>query len=145
MAGKFEAFVDSDSSFRFRLLAPDGAVMAVSGPYQDKAALAAGIAVVRECAGTGLVTDLCSTPGPQPARHPPASLLRRRNRPRLHHGPSATTSASPPEGTPLFSPRARGGRAPGPAGPPRSADPKKFSKFFRWRVTLYVPAAITPM
>ncbi|MFJ6284560.1 YegP family protein [Pseudarthrobacter oxydans] len=60
MAGKFEAFVDSDSSFRFRLLAPDGAVMAVSGPYQDKAALAAGIAVVRECAGTGLVTDLCS-------------------------------------------------------------------------------------
>ena len=63
MAGKFEAFVDSDSSFRFRLLAPDGAVMAVSGPYQDKAALAAGIAAVRECAGTGLVTDLCSTPG----------------------------------------------------------------------------------
>ncbi|GGI92774.1 YegP family protein [Pseudarthrobacter scleromae] len=60
MAGKFEAFVDSDSSFRFRLLAPDGAVMAVSGPYQDKAALAAGIAAVRECAGTGLVTDLCS-------------------------------------------------------------------------------------
>ncbi|MDT0170731.1 YegP family protein [Pseudarthrobacter sp. BRE9] len=59
MAGKFEAFIDADSFFRFRLLAPDGAVVAVSGPYQDKQALAAGIAAVRECAGTGLVTDLC--------------------------------------------------------------------------------------
>lgn len=59
MAGKFEAFVDSDSFFRFRLLAPDGTVMAVSGPFEDKSALAAGIAAVRECAGTGLVTDLC--------------------------------------------------------------------------------------
>ncbi|MDQ0827388.1 uncharacterized protein YegP (UPF0339 family) [Arthrobacter sp. B2I5] len=59
MAGKFEAFIDADSFFRFRLLAPDGAVVAVSGPYRDKQALAAGIAAVRECAGTGLVTDLC--------------------------------------------------------------------------------------
>jgi uncharacterized protein YegP (UPF0339 family) len=59
MAGKFEAFLDPESYFRFRLLAPDGEVMAVSGPFQDKAALAAGIAAVRECAGTGLVTDLC--------------------------------------------------------------------------------------
>ncbi|BCW74257.1 DUF1508 domain-containing protein [Arthrobacter sp. NicSoilB11] len=59
MAGKFEAFIDADSLFRFRLLAPDGAVVAVSGPYHDKQALAAGIAAVRECAGTGLVTDLC--------------------------------------------------------------------------------------
>ncbi|WP_350000838.1 DUF1508 domain-containing protein [Pseudarthrobacter sp. WHRI 8279] len=70
MAGKFEAFVDADSSFRFRLLAPDGAVMAVSGPYPDKAALAAGIAAVRECAGTGLVTDLC--PAGVAARQAPA-------------------------------------------------------------------------
>ncbi|WP_458780916.1 YegP family protein [Arthrobacter sp. D3-16] len=59
MAGKFEAFVDQDSFFRFRLLAPDGSVMAVSGPFEDKAALVSGIAAVRECAGTGLVTDLC--------------------------------------------------------------------------------------
>lgn len=66
MAGKFEAFIDADSFFRFRLLAPDGAVVAVSGPYQDKQALAAGIAAVRECAGTGLVTDLC--PGGVEAR-----------------------------------------------------------------------------
>ncbi|TLM75058.1 YegP family protein [Pseudarthrobacter sp. NamB4] len=59
MAGRFEAFIDAESHFRFRLVAPDGAVVAVSGPYADKAALAAGISSVRECAGTGLVTDLC--------------------------------------------------------------------------------------
>lgn len=59
MAGKFEVFLDSDSRFRFRLTAPDGTVMAVSGAFGDKTALAAGIAAVRECAGTGLVTDLC--------------------------------------------------------------------------------------
>ncbi|MDQ0870588.1 uncharacterized protein YegP (UPF0339 family) [Arthrobacter sp. V1I9] len=70
MAGKFEAFVDQESFFRFRLLAPDGAVMAVSGPFEDKAALAAGIAAVRECAGTGLVTDLC--PAGAVARPAPA-------------------------------------------------------------------------
>lgn len=72
MAGKFEAFIDADSFFRFRLLAPDGAVIAVSGPFEDKAAVAAGIAAVRECAGTGLVTDLCpagtvARPAPAPA------------------------------------------------------------------------------
>ncbi|MFF2346458.1 YegP family protein [Pseudarthrobacter sp. NPDC058119] len=72
MAGKFEAFVDADSFFRFRLLAPDGAVIATSGPFEDKAAVVAGIAAVRECAGTGLVTDLCpagalSRPAPVPA------------------------------------------------------------------------------
>jgi uncharacterized protein len=70
MAGKFEAFVDHDSFFRFRLLAPDGTVMAVSGPFDSKSALAAGIAAVRECAGTGLVTDLC--PAGPVARQAPA-------------------------------------------------------------------------
>ncbi len=71
MAGKFEAFVDQDSYFRFRLLAPDGTVMAVSGPFEDKASLAAGISAVRECAGTGLVTDLC--PAGAVARTAPAA------------------------------------------------------------------------
>jgi uncharacterized protein YegP (UPF0339 family) len=70
MAGKFEAFIDQDSFFRFRLLSPDGAVMAVSGPFDNKSALAAGIAAVRECAGTGLVTDLC--PAGTVARQAPA-------------------------------------------------------------------------
>ena len=59
MAGKFEVFLDPESMFRFRLLGPDGAIMAVSEAFGDKAALVAGIAAVRECAGTGLVTDLC--------------------------------------------------------------------------------------
>jgi uncharacterized protein YegP (UPF0339 family) len=58
MAGIFEVFLDSDSLFRFRLKAPDGTVVAVSGAFEDKPAVAAGIAAVRECAGTGLVTDL---------------------------------------------------------------------------------------
>ncbi|MHA7290827.1 YegP family protein [Arthrobacter sp. MDT3-24] len=72
MAGKFEVFLDSDSRFRFRLKAPDGTVVAVSGAFEDKSAVAAGIAAVRECAGTGLVTDLCpaakvAPPAPAPA------------------------------------------------------------------------------
>ncbi|CAM3236050.1 hypothetical protein PSET11_00482 [Arthrobacter ulcerisalmonis] len=60
MAGHFEVFVDAESMFRFRLLAPDGTVMAVSERFVDKPAVAAGIAAIRECAGTGLVTDLSS-------------------------------------------------------------------------------------
>jgi uncharacterized protein YegP (UPF0339 family) len=69
MAGMFEVFLDSDSLFRFRLKAPDGAVMAVSGAFRDKSAVAAGIAAVRECAGMGLVTDLSAGPRDQ---HAPA-------------------------------------------------------------------------
>jgi uncharacterized protein len=72
MAGKFEAFVDQDSFFRFRLLAPDGTIMAVSGPFDSKSSLAAGITAVRECAGTGLVTDLC--PAGTVARQAPAAV-----------------------------------------------------------------------
>jgi uncharacterized protein YegP (UPF0339 family) len=75
MAGKFEAFVDSDSFFRFRLLAPDGRVMAVSGPFDDKSALAAGISAVRECAGTGLVTDLCPAGAVTRSAAAPASAV----------------------------------------------------------------------
>ncbi|MGX1162554.1 hypothetical protein FBY31_3385 [Arthrobacter sp. SLBN-100] len=77
MAGKFEAFVDHDSFFRFRLLAPDGTIMAVSGPFDSKSSLAAGIAAVRECAGTGLVTDLCpaGTLAPQAPAVVPASAV----------------------------------------------------------------------
>ncbi|KQR04880.1 hypothetical protein ASF72_00260 [Arthrobacter sp. Leaf141] len=62
MAGNFEVFVDPESMYRFRLLAADGTVMAVSGAFADKPAVAAGIAAVRECAGTGLVTDLSRRP-----------------------------------------------------------------------------------
>ena len=77
MAGMFEVFLDADSHFRFRLRAPDGTVMAVSEAFSDKAAVAAGIAAVRECAGMGLVTDLSAAPreqlAPVPAPMGPAA------------------------------------------------------------------------
>lgn len=75
MAGKFEVFLDSDSHFKFRLTAPDGTVMAVSVAFEDKAAVAAGIAAVRECAGTGLVTDLCPAANVSPTAPAPAPVL----------------------------------------------------------------------
>jgi uncharacterized protein YegP (UPF0339 family) len=75
MAGKFEVFLDSDSRFRFRMKAPDGTVMAVSGAFEDKAAVAAGIAAVRECAGTGLVTDLSSAAKVAPPAPAPVTVL----------------------------------------------------------------------
>ncbi|WP_326963195.1 YegP family protein [Arthrobacter sp. PL16] len=59
MAGKFELFRDGGVSFRFRLKAPNGTVVAVSKQYSDKASAVEGIHAVRECAGTGLITDLC--------------------------------------------------------------------------------------
>ena len=65
MAGKFELFMDAESKFRFRLRAPDGTEMAVSTAFGDKSAAVAGIAAVRECAGMGLITDLCSDAGAQ--------------------------------------------------------------------------------
>lgn len=58
MAGTFELFVDDDSQIRFRLVMPDGHVLAVSGQFTDKRAAAAAIEEVRECAGTGLIQDV---------------------------------------------------------------------------------------
>ncbi|BCW54827.1 MULTISPECIES: DUF1508 domain-containing protein [unclassified Arthrobacter] len=62
MAGTFELFVDEDSQIRFRLVMPDGHVLAVSGQFADKRAAAAAIEEVRECAGTGLIRDIPSPP-----------------------------------------------------------------------------------
>lgn len=64
MAGMFEVFIDAESHFRFRLIAPDGTVMAVSKGFDDKPAAVAGITAVREYAGMGLIADLC--PGARP-------------------------------------------------------------------------------
>ena len=83
MAGMFEVFVDADSHFRFQLKAADGTVMAVSAAYDDKSAAVAGIAAVRECAGMGLITDLCPVgkqalpPAPDPGTFPAARDERR--------------------------------------------------------------------
>ena len=73
MAGMFEVFVDGESNFRFRLKAPDGTVVAESTAFSDKPAAVAGIAAVRECAGTGLVTDLCPEGGMQSGMLPAES------------------------------------------------------------------------
>jgi uncharacterized protein len=54
----FELFADSATTFRFRLTAPDGTVMALSKPFPDKRAAVAGIAEVREYAGMGFVTEI---------------------------------------------------------------------------------------
>ena len=73
MAGTFELFVDADACFRFRLRAPDGAVLAVSKGFADKPAAVAGITAVREYAGMGLISDLCpAEPPASPAASPAA-------------------------------------------------------------------------
>lgn len=59
MAGQFELFMDEESNVRFRMIGPDGAVLAVSGQYPDPRAAAAGVEAMRECAGTGLIRNLC--------------------------------------------------------------------------------------
>ncbi|MEC5193173.1 MULTISPECIES: YegP family protein [unclassified Arthrobacter] len=63
MTGAFELFHDGNLTFAFRLKAPDGTVVAVSGPFPDKVSAVEGIRVVRECAGMGLITDLSLVPG----------------------------------------------------------------------------------
>lgn len=60
MAGQFEIFTDAEANVRFRLLGPDGTVLAVSKAYEDKRAAAEGIMAVRECAGTGLIKEVRS-------------------------------------------------------------------------------------
>lgn len=72
MAGKFELFLDREANFRFRLKAPDGTVVAESAAFSDKSAAVAGIAAVRECAGMGLITDLCPEGGAQGVVQEPA-------------------------------------------------------------------------
>jgi uncharacterized protein YegP (UPF0339 family) len=59
MAGQFELFADEAAEVRFRMIAPDGTVLAVSRPYPDTRSAAAGIEAMRECAGTGLISNLC--------------------------------------------------------------------------------------
>jgi uncharacterized protein len=58
MTGTFELFHDGVMSFGFRLKATNGTVLAVR-TFSDKASAVEGIRDLRECAGTGLITDLC--------------------------------------------------------------------------------------
>ncbi|WP_247040487.1 YegP family protein [Arthrobacter rhizosphaerae] len=68
MAGSFEVFMDAESHVRFRLVAPNGVVLAVSEQFADKRLAAAAIKDVRECAGTGLIQDLCPKPSLEPVQ-----------------------------------------------------------------------------
>lgn len=61
MAGQFEIFTDAEANIRFRLLAADGTVLAISRAFEDKRQAANGIMAVRECAGTGLIREVRST------------------------------------------------------------------------------------
>jgi uncharacterized protein YegP (UPF0339 family) len=79
MAGQFEIFTDEESNVRFRLIAADGTVLAISKAFDDKRQAANGIMAVRECAGTGLIREVRGNPwtgqpgtrnaSPKPAVH----------------------------------------------------------------------------
>ncbi|MEE2522498.1 YegP family protein [Pseudarthrobacter sp. J75] len=57
MSGNFELLADNLGGLHVVLVAADGQVLASSGPFQDVAAAVAGIASVREVAGTGHIID----------------------------------------------------------------------------------------
>lgn len=63
MTGTFELFNNGHTSFGFRLKAPDGAVLAVSNQFTDKASAVQAIQAVREHAAMGLIADSCTTAG----------------------------------------------------------------------------------
>lgn len=79
MAGTFELFHDGGKSFGFRLKAPGGSVVAISGGFSNKASAVEGIRVVRECAGMGLITDLCPPILSEAAAEKPGPITRARS------------------------------------------------------------------
>jgi uncharacterized protein YegP (UPF0339 family) len=124
MAGMFELFIDSDASFRFRLTAPDGTVMALSKPFPDKLAAVAGIAAVREYAGMGHVSEIPApkadrqaAPQTVAARAPvaPAPVGAAPEKRRVRAGTSGTPVRLPrlrmPSAVPSVAARFLGGRA----------------------------------
>jgi uncharacterized protein len=58
MAGKFELFEDKTGQYRFRLLAGNGEIIAVSEAYATKSGAKNGIESVKANAGTATVDDL---------------------------------------------------------------------------------------
>ena len=57
LAGTFEIVSAGQGTFRFRLTADDGTVVAVSPSFPNIKAVTAGITAVRENAATGFVVD----------------------------------------------------------------------------------------
>jgi uncharacterized protein YegP (UPF0339 family) len=62
MAGHFELVDAPDGGYRVRMLDGSGSLMAISVTFPTKRAAAAGVAMAREIAGTGLIRD-CSSKG----------------------------------------------------------------------------------
>ncbi|WP_427170874.1 YegP family protein [Arthrobacter sp. 92] len=114
MAGTFELFTDEDARIRFRLLAPDGTVLALSQAFEDKAAAAAAINDVRECAGTGLIQDHClenltqaALPRPEQPRWRPDACLAKPAR-RAGPAPAPQAGAKTMSGAPGLPPLSSG-------------------------------------
>ncbi|AMB41547.1 DUF1508 domain-containing protein [Arthrobacter sp. TES] len=61
MAGRFVIVRDNDGTYRFRLTAADGTVVAESPAYKHLKGVVEGIHAVRENAATGLIVDRSST------------------------------------------------------------------------------------
>ena len=57
MSGYFKLVDAHEGSYRIKLIAGDGTLMAVSTTFETKQDAAAGIAQLREIAGTGPVID----------------------------------------------------------------------------------------
>ncbi|UWX97684.1 YegP family protein [Arthrobacter zhaoxinii] len=57
MSGYFKLVDAHEGSYRIKLVAGDGTLMAVSTTFETKQEAAAGIAQLREIAGTGPVID----------------------------------------------------------------------------------------
>lgn len=57
MAGRFEILKGNDGTYRFRLTAADGTLVAVSPQFKQLSAVVAGINAVRENAATALIVD----------------------------------------------------------------------------------------
>ena len=64
MSGTFELVAVDVGTLRVALLSGDGEVLAVSVPFPDTAAAVAGIASVREIAGTGFIVDRTAVHSP---------------------------------------------------------------------------------
>jgi uncharacterized protein YegP (UPF0339 family) len=57
LAGTFEIITAEEETYRFRLKASDGTLVAVSPRFSTIKAVVAGITAVRESAATGFVVD----------------------------------------------------------------------------------------
>jgi uncharacterized protein YegP (UPF0339 family) len=68
MSGYFEIIDAPDGGFRTRLRGPSGEILAVSETFPTKRRAAAGIGLIREVAGTGLIRDMSSGHRGEPFR-----------------------------------------------------------------------------